>query len=435
MNRIAVSIVALMIAAPVVAQTPDATTICTRGGDERLIEILSPGEVGERCDVRYTRDGGANVRTPYHANNSADFCTEKAAELVNELRVAGFQCAAAAPALRDAEEEPVSDFVVETQRETAPAASEPAPAPEPPAPLEEAAPVEEEPSLQDEAEPSEDDELAALMNDILSQPVSESLEEPAATAAVRGPANLTDGISETVPEVAASAGPVGQVVGADPVEPASFSEDEFSVELELEGATPITQASVVETPLESLPEPAPVQPTPQDVAAAADQAPSAEQSNTTPKLIRQAAVAPTPAAIVQTSKTPTLLRRPADIVRATVRAQAAAWNEGNLEAFMDVYARDDNLKHVSGDEVVRGWSATRKHYREQYEGPSEMGRIDFEKLDAELVTEDVAIVTGRMRHAVGEEYSMADFSLVMKREEGVWRIIHDHSAPATTPVQ
>lgn len=453
MNRILVSIAAIVVAAPVavpaVAQTSDGRTVCARGTDERVVEIISPGEVGETCDVRYSRDGGANVRTPYHANNSADFCAQKAAELITELRAAGFQCTADAPALRGgAEEPPASDFVIETQREAEPqpspipapseAAASPAAEPAPEAPAE-APPTEESPSLQDGAQAPQDDELAVLMDEILSQPVSEATEQSAEVAAVRGPANLTDSISDEVADGAQLSGPVGRLVGADPIadapaENVPAADENQPLELALEGATPITQAAVTESPLESLPEPA--SPAASETAAPEKvvNATPVEPSSVTPQLVRQA-TAPTPAAIVERSKTPTLLRRPADIVSATVRAQAAAWNEGNLDAFMDTYMRGDKLKYISGDEVVRGWSATRKRYRDRYDDPAAMGRIDFEKLDTELVTEDVAVVNGRVRHAVGEKISMADFSLVMKREEGVWRIVQDYTIPAVMPAQ
>lgn len=522
MNRTAVSIFAMsavvsaaIAAAPAIAQSPasdnGSRTVCARGADERIIEIVSPGEVGARCDVRYTRDGGANVRTPYHANNSADFCAEKAAELVSELRAAGFQCDAGAspgaPALRGGTQEaPASDFVIETQRGAPPVESGPAEtgpadvggdetAPEEePAPeeggAEQTPPAEDEGTFQEEAsleeafqepvpetvQPSQDDELAALMNEILSQPVSETLEQPVETAAVRGPANLTEGVSDEMTDAApsvssVSAGaPVGRLAGADPMTdetPALSPElsQALLTALDLtpseqsapEPVVPITQAAVAETPLETLPEPAPsetaaalaarpettvsaapqpsqAQPEPQSETRPAPQPEPQSEPQTEPQPVRQAAVeAPVP--VATTSGVPTLLRRPADIVRATVRAQAAAWNEGNLEAFMDVYARDDDLVYVSGDEVTRGWSAARKRYRDRYDGPAGMGRIDFEKLDAELVTEDVAVVTGRVRHAIGEEMSKAVFSMVMKREQGVWRIVHDHTAPAATASQ
>ncbi|MBL4619839.1 MAG: hypothetical protein JKX88_07060, partial [Marinicaulis sp.] len=66
---------------------------CAKAGEERFIQVVSPGQVGQACDVRYTRDRGQNISIPYHANNSESFCDEKAAELIQTLMTAGYVCA------------------------------------------------------------------------------------------------------------------------------------------------------------------------------------------------------------------------------------------------------------------------------------------------------------------------------------------------------
>jgi len=68
------------------------TEICRKGEDSRVIEILAPGTVGAACDVRYVRDGGAKVTTPYNANSDRNFCRARAAELVATLIAEGFEC-------------------------------------------------------------------------------------------------------------------------------------------------------------------------------------------------------------------------------------------------------------------------------------------------------------------------------------------------------
>lgn len=115
-------------------------------------------------------------------------------------------------------------------------------------------------------------------------------------------------------------------------------------------------------------------------------------------------------------------------------ASAAAWNEGDLDAFMGVYWKSDELKFVSGSEISRGWSATMKHYRDEYSGGQGLGRLSFERLEPKLVTDDVAVVTGRFNLAKGGANSTGLFSLVMRRDNGVWRIVHDHSN-TDTPTQ
>ena len=68
---------------------------CVKANDVRSIEVVAPGVVGKACDVRYVRGGGANVKTPYHANNSLGFCSDRQAEIVSSLAKSGFECATA----------------------------------------------------------------------------------------------------------------------------------------------------------------------------------------------------------------------------------------------------------------------------------------------------------------------------------------------------
>ena len=43
-----------------------------------------------------------------------------------------------------------------------------------------------------------------------------------------------------------------------------------------------------------------------------------------------------------------------DPIRAVLEAQAAAWNRGDIDGFMEGYARSPQTTFVSGDEVTRG---------------------------------------------------------------------------------
>ena len=103
-----------------------ADETCARGEDVRVIEVLTPGEVGAACDLRYTRDGGSNVSVPYHADNSSDFCGERARALVASLVDAGFVCTQqeSPPALREVREREFDIEDILADAETAPGADE-----------------------------------------------------------------------------------------------------------------------------------------------------------------------------------------------------------------------------------------------------------------------------------------------------------------------
>jgi hypothetical protein len=46
-------------------------------------------------------------------------------------------------------------------------------------------------------------------------------------------------------------------------------------------------------------------------------------------------------------------------IRALLLAQQEAWNRGDIDSFMNGYARGETTVFVSGDEVTRGWQTVR----------------------------------------------------------------------------
>ena len=53
--------------------------------------------------------------------------------------------------------------------------------------------------------------------------------------------------------------------------------------------------------------------------------------------------------------------------------QAAAWNRGDIDAFMDGYARSPETTFVSGDEVTHGWQTVHDRYAKKYDSREKMG--------------------------------------------------------------
>ncbi len=374
------------------AATPAlADETCARGEDVRVIEVLTPGDVGAACDLRYTRDGGSNVSVPYHADNAADFCSERARALVASLVDAGFVCTqkAAAPALREVQEREfdIEDILADAQTDPQPD--------EPQTRLAVAAP----PGMAQESAPVE-----ASAPPVLEQPaVTQAEPEPAApdVFAQRGPTALAPAhvSAAGAAELNRQALPVGRIVGASPDAPL------------LSGG-----AALQQEPVSTNIEPA--------QAAAAQPA----QENAAPK----------PAAGEIQASTPMKTRPAPDLIRAVLAAQAAAWNDGDLDDFMAGYWKSPNLRFVSGASVTKGWEPTLKRYRELYGTGAALGRLGFENIEVQMLNTDVAVVVGRYNLVRADARDSGAFTLVMQRFDGLWRIVHDHSvgdapaAPALT---
>jgi len=53
-------------------------------------------------------------------------------------------------------------------------------------------------------------------------------------------------------------------------------------------------------------------------------------------------------------------------IRAVMEAQVAAWNRGDIDGFMEGYARSNATEFVSGYKLTRGWLTVRNRYRMKY---------------------------------------------------------------------
>ncbi len=117
-------------------------------------------------------------------------------------------------------------------------------------------------------------------------------------------------------------------------------------------------------------------------------------------------------------------------IRTALERQAAAWNRGDIDAYMDTYMRGDALTFSSGGETHRGWTKTRDRYSKRYPTREAMGELTFSELETQLLGDQHALSLGRwhLRRESGD--IGCNFSLVWSRASGAWRILHDHTSLA-----
>jgi beta-aspartyl-peptidase (threonine type) len=123
---------------------------------------------------------------------------------------------------------------------------------------------------------------------------------------------------------------------------------------------------------------------------------------------------------------------PRAAVRALLDAQVEAWNRGDLEGFMAGYWRSPELVFCSGATVTRGWDATLDRYRKRYQAEGrEMGTLRFDAIEVLVMGHDAAAARGayRLRMKDGSEPNGL-FTLLLRRLDGAWRIVHDHTSSA-----
>jgi len=116
-------------------------------------------------------------------------------------------------------------------------------------------------------------------------------------------------------------------------------------------------------------------------------------------------------------------------IRKVLDKQVAAWNRGNLEAFMAGYWNSDDLTFYSGKDKRHGWNATLERYRQRYQGEGkEMGTLKFPELSVQPLGSDYALVRGRWELKLSKEDAGGLFTLIFQKTKDGWRIIHHHTS-------
>lgn len=115
-------------------------------------------------------------------------------------------------------------------------------------------------------------------------------------------------------------------------------------------------------------------------------------------------------------------------IRAVMSAQAAAWNRGDIDGFMNGYARSDATEFISGDKITRGWQTVRDRYRKKYGSREKMGALTFSELRVTRLSDDAALVIGRWRLVLEGDKPHGRFTLLFRHTPKGWRIVHDHTS-------
>ena len=123
---------------------------------------------------------------------------------------------------------------------------------------------------------------------------------------------------------------------------------------------------------------------------------------------------------------------PKSEIRAVLEAQQNAWNRGDIAAFMDGYWRSDETVFVSSDEVLRGWQKVLERYKRQYSDRKKMGILTFSELEITSLSEDSAVVLGSWRLGRVKDQPHGRFTLIFRRFDDGWKIVHDHTSAAET---
>jgi hypothetical protein len=108
---------------------------------------------------------------------------------------------------------------------------------------------------------------------------------------------------------------------------------------------------------------------------------------------------------------------------------AAAWNRGDLDTFMTDYLPGDRTTYVTSRGVVHGPASIRERYAPRFGPGGVHDSLSFEGVEVDSLAPGVINVIAYYVLARGDSIvARGPTSLVMVRDNGRLRIVHDHSS-------
>lgn len=114
-------------------------------------------------------------------------------------------------------------------------------------------------------------------------------------------------------------------------------------------------------------------------------------------------------------------------VAVLLAAQVAAWNRGDLDAFLAGYVRSPELVFTSGGVVLRGYDAARARYVARFGAGGDLGVLGLTLELVHALGEDGACALGRFEVVGGPAPSRGIFTLGLRRTAEGFRVVHDHT--------
>lgn len=115
-------------------------------------------------------------------------------------------------------------------------------------------------------------------------------------------------------------------------------------------------------------------------------------------------------------------------IEKVLAMQEAAWNNGDLEGYMQGYWNNDSLAFIGKSGITYGWQQTLSNYQKSYPDKAAMGQLKFTLLRKHQQSPKSAYIVGKW-HLEREAGNLEGyFSLLWRKIKGRWVIVSDHSS-------
>ena len=115
-------------------------------------------------------------------------------------------------------------------------------------------------------------------------------------------------------------------------------------------------------------------------------------------------------------------------IMSVMSSQEKAWNNGDIDSFMQGYLKSEELVFSGQSGPVYGWENTRERYYSSYPNTKVMGKLNFTIKKIRLVSSNTAYLIGEYYLKRSGEDSWGHFTLLWKKIDSNWLIVSDHTS-------
>ena len=116
-----------------------------------------------------------------------------------------------------------------------------------------------------------------------------------------------------------------------------------------------------------------------------------------------------------------------EAIRAVLKMQQDAWNQNDLEDFMQGYWKSDSLKFYGSKGITSGWEKTLENYKKGYPSKEYTGTLSFTIETITKIEENSYYVMGQFHLVRDSGNANGVFLIIFRKIEGEWKIIADLS--------
>lgn len=107
--------------------------------------------------------------------------------------------------------------------------------------------------------------------------------------------------------------------------------------------------------------------------------------------------------------------------------QQTAWNNGNIDGYMQGYWKNDSLLFIGSKGPTYGWQKTLDNYKKSYPNKEKMWILEFSDVQVKILGKKHAYVFGKWKLVRTNDSPNGIYTLIFEKFKDGWKIISDHT--------